>query len=161
MCLAIAPGNAAIMNHSQLGVGVGVGDGETAMGVAVAAGVVGVGDTVVGVGAAPPAGCEVGVGACGVVSGAMGSSVVVATTAGVGLAVLAGSGCVGWGAALEGGHTQVMSRKSPSARLAQKRLSPGSALGCLLTRAASDGPSPGAGAGSEWLMRASLLLGQG
>lgn len=146
-----------------------MGEGETATGVAVAAGVVGVGGAMVGVGAAPPAGCVVGVGACGVTSGAMGSSVVVATTAGVGLAVLAGSGCVGPGAGLDGGHTQVMSRKRPSARLAQKRLSPGSALGDLPTRAASDGPSLGSGAGSgmesgagsEWLMRASLLQGRG
>lgn len=151
------------MDHFETGVGVGVG--RAAVGVAVAAGVVGVGGAVVGVGAAPPAGCEVGVGVCGVASGAMGSSVAVVTTTGVGLAVLAGSGCVGPGAALDGGHTQVMSRKRPSARLAQKRLSPGSALGGFPTRAASDGPSlragAGSGAGSGWLMRASLLLGQG
>lgn len=142
-----------------------MGEGETATGVAVAAGVVGVGGAVVGVGAAPPAGCVVGVGACGVTSGAMGSSVVVATTAGVGLAVLAGSGCAGPGAGLDGGHTHVMSRKRPSARLAQKRLSPGSALGGFPTRAVSGGPSlragAGSGAGSGWLMRASLLQGRG
>jgi hypothetical protein len=150
------------MDHVDEGVKYGVG-------AATVGAAVGVGGALVGVGAAPTAGCEVGVGACGVTSGAMGSSVGVTTTAGVGLAVLAGSGCVGLGAVLDGGHTQVMTRKRPSARLAQKRLSPGRALDSLPTRAASDGRSLGADAGSGagsgigfgWLMRASLLQDRG
>ena len=158
----------ALPGYAGLNVGVGVGRAGVAVAVGMGEGV-GVGGTGVAVGCAGGPGealAGVGVDSSAVATGATGVNATGGPNAGVAVGVALGAPAgAGWpdcGVRKWDDANQLSARMTMSARLAQKRLTPGSALGsalvvlsCGMSCAA---PCAGSGAESGRLMCASLQM---